>query len=225
MTHPITPFSELTVVGYSPVPEADALPAIATAVFRKGDDLLFAPYRLTPAGLLGGAIDKPEVLDARAEKGTARKLDSALAAEKGYVLWIDEDGMPHYSPKEKVLKRIDEVSQSCLAGAEVAFESDDLDNALSLAKRAIRVDEDNVYAYVLAAAVYKRRNEHTRADRVAQAAQAVVKGFPFEKHVAKRLAAARGAVREDTPRTSCGNLENIAIQHPIERRPVSHVPA
>jgi hypothetical protein len=196
------PYNELTIAGYSPVPEAAARPKLLTMIFRHGESLLFAPYRLLPDGLLGGAADVPETLGLRCEEGTAAALKVPIPAKAGHLLWIDSENQVRYEPKEHVLDQLSRVSQECLSEGEGALCRGDAQRALSLANQALRIDGENIYALVLAAAAYTVLGKTSYANRLAQPAQVLAKGFPFDHHVANLLAKSAADSAQETTEIS-----------------------
>ena len=217
MAEKIIPYEDLCVVGFSPIPEHDARPNRVTMVFRHGDHLLFAPYRLTPAGLLGGAVDHQEVLDQRAQEGMAVVLAETIPAKSDYLLWMDEDGKTAYDHKKDVLAHISKVSQDLLWRGENALRCGQLNVALKLADRALRVDEENIYALVLGAAAYRLQGKENRVERLQEPAEAIVRGFPLLRHVSELIE--RMKLQPEVVaacNAPAGRLSKIAAEKPRE---------
>lgn len=182
-----TPYNELTIIAYGPIPAPAGRPDIVNMIFRHGDTLLFAPYRLTGDGVEGAAVEPLDALTPLIDTNAFAQLNTPISPQIDFLLWIDAEGTPRYSHRDEVFRELQGQSEKLMVEAREALRHNRLDTAANLATQAIRADEENMDARIILAAIYRLRGQESLAKHLHESAEALIPGFPFSHHVDRLL--------------------------------------
>ncbi len=166
---------EIEIVAHDSMPR-NLLPSVLVSIFQLRQppyDLIMPSYRIEGDRLIGGALDSQDALEEMVWLKEAVRLPEPIQPLINHVLWMDEDSHVYYRPQEEVLEHLRQRAEQWVAEARDALRERRLDNALTLAQRAISADEDCYDAVVIKAAVYTVQRKASFVEELRHLAKAI----------------------------------------------------
>lgn len=148
------PLNQLDVIGCKEVPASDpAMPRLLSAIFavRNSDRVLFPPYTLGEQEVIGPVLSTREEFDDLVASEEA-SLHNAGQAQPGHELWLNDDGMIHYTPDYIARRKLSVIFESRCGLAKKALKSGSLSEARTHAMVAYSANPKSVQALCFRAA-------------------------------------------------------------------------
>ncbi len=174
----------LNILGYAESLGDRLVPHIVPPVYQLRDDpdkLLFPPFRLAGAEVLGGSIGTQAQMDQFVREGKCTRTDKPILARPDHELWIDQNMQPRYEPfdvAENTLRQIaeDEAErgrQLCVQG--------EFEQAEKAANTALAADDRLVDPLVIKAAIARRQGNKAKAEGLGRTAMVVSTRGTFDQ--------------------------------------------
>jgi len=184
----------LEVVGYATKLTEHMVPTIVAPVFRFRDAperVVFPPFRIYQGEVHGATIGDRSELEDFARCGEVVLLETPLAAQPCFELWVDDSFTVHYEDQEQVDLSLSGIARQAVEGALDALRRGDLDEADRLASRAMSANERRFEPLAIKAAIRRRQGNDTGVKVMARLADQLCSPESFAAVVERLFQQAR----------------------------------
>jgi len=173
----------LNIIGYAESLGTTLVPHIVPPVYQLPDGsekLLFPPFRLAGAEVLGGSIGTQAQMDQFVSEGRCTRIDQPIPARPNHELWIDQDMQPHYEPFKKAEKTLRGIAESEAKRAWDLCVQGDFGQAEKAANTALVADDRLVDSLVIKVAIARRQGNKAKAEGLKRTAMVISTAGAFE---------------------------------------------
>jgi len=162
----------LNIIGYAES-LGTLVPHIVPPIYQLRDDpekLLFPPFRLAGAEVMGGSIGTQAQMDQFVSEGKCTRIDKPIPARPDHELWIDQNMQPQYDPFMKAETKLRRIAEDEAKRARRLLVQGDIEQAKQAANTAMAADDRLVDPFVVKAAIAIRRGAKANAESLKRTA-------------------------------------------------------